>query len=272
MKRTRGRGDLERESPRGFACEVPASPRQSSRIEGNPMRKDGAAILIDALKEEGVEVMFGYPGAAVIPVFWLVFIVSRGLRCCASVGVCAAFGKPILALRHDILNVLNVQHEVTRYRFQRLQLLAAAFDRPGPRLISKRVIVAGVEFNLLNLIHCGSYRFIGGKVVIEQGLRPSSVVVDAWHNVHRWYCSPVVEPASRLTAPAPRPGHRNQSAPPSSITQMMPQTMHATVKALSSDGSTRSRSCIRFFIMSGVQVNYSNRSTAHPRTGRERSG
>jgi acetolactate synthase-1/2/3 large subunit len=33
------------------------------------MSKNGAQILVDTLKEEGVEVIFGLPGGAVIPLF-----------------------------------------------------------------------------------------------------------------------------------------------------------------------------------------------------------
>ncbi|MBN2035803.1 MAG: acetolactate synthase large subunit, partial [Chitinispirillaceae bacterium] len=33
------------------------------------MKKTGAQILVDALQREGVEVIFGYPGGSVIPVF-----------------------------------------------------------------------------------------------------------------------------------------------------------------------------------------------------------
>ena len=31
--------------------------------------KTGAAILIESLKEECVEIIFGYPGGAVLPIF-----------------------------------------------------------------------------------------------------------------------------------------------------------------------------------------------------------
>ncbi|MCK5526697.1 MAG: acetolactate synthase 3 large subunit, partial [Candidatus Latescibacteria bacterium] len=33
------------------------------------MEITGAEIFVESLKEEGVEVLFGYPGAALIPIF-----------------------------------------------------------------------------------------------------------------------------------------------------------------------------------------------------------
>ena len=38
------------------------------RMEGI-VKKTGAQILVDVLQKEGVEVMFGYPGGQVIPIF-----------------------------------------------------------------------------------------------------------------------------------------------------------------------------------------------------------
>jgi len=34
---------------------------------------NGAEILIDSLKKEGVDIMFGYPGGVVIPIFDVLF-------------------------------------------------------------------------------------------------------------------------------------------------------------------------------------------------------
>ncbi|HJJ50266.1 MAG TPA: thiamine pyrophosphate-binding protein, partial [Methanocorpusculum sp.] len=31
--------------------------------------KTGAAILVESLKEQGVDVIFGYPGGAVLPIY-----------------------------------------------------------------------------------------------------------------------------------------------------------------------------------------------------------
>src|SRR5699024_2721146 len=37
--------------------------------EKQNMPKDGSAVLIQALKDQGVEVVFGYPGGAVLPIY-----------------------------------------------------------------------------------------------------------------------------------------------------------------------------------------------------------
>ena len=76
------------------------------------MRKTGAQIVVDALIREGVEVVFGYPGGVVIPIFDVLydtkeikFILTRHeqaaahaadgyARASGKVGVCLATSGP----------------------------------------------------------------------------------------------------------------------------------------------------------------------------------
>ena len=55
----RGGKDMNAEAAKKQATE------QSQRIEPY----DGSAVLIDALHKQGVEVIFGYPGGAVLPIY-----------------------------------------------------------------------------------------------------------------------------------------------------------------------------------------------------------
>ena len=42
----------------------------STETEVKPKQlNDGSAVLIQALKDQGVEVIFGYPGGAVLPIY-----------------------------------------------------------------------------------------------------------------------------------------------------------------------------------------------------------
>ncbi len=46
------------------------APAQSAPVAGpDPAQKAGAELLLDALEEQGVEVIFGYPGGAVLPIY-----------------------------------------------------------------------------------------------------------------------------------------------------------------------------------------------------------
>jgi acetolactate synthase I/II/III large subunit len=46
------------------------APAQSAPVEEpEPAQKAGAELLLDALEEQGVEVIFGYPGGAVLPIY-----------------------------------------------------------------------------------------------------------------------------------------------------------------------------------------------------------
>ncbi|MEW6234531.1 MAG: biosynthetic-type acetolactate synthase large subunit [Candidatus Omnitrophota bacterium] len=47
----------------------PAKKKQANAVQSAPCRKKGAEIVVDALEREGVEVVFGYPGGAIIDVF-----------------------------------------------------------------------------------------------------------------------------------------------------------------------------------------------------------
>ncbi|PJC47657.1 MAG: acetolactate synthase catalytic subunit, partial [Candidatus Omnitrophica bacterium CG_4_9_14_0_2_um_filter_42_8] len=75
------------------------------------MKMNGAKILIEALKKEGVEVIFGYPGGQVLPIFDVLydadikFILTRHeqgaahaadgySRATGKVGVCLATSGP----------------------------------------------------------------------------------------------------------------------------------------------------------------------------------
>ena len=47
-----------------------AHPRSSSpRRTTAPTTMSGAAIILKALQDQGVEVVFGYPGGAVLPIY-----------------------------------------------------------------------------------------------------------------------------------------------------------------------------------------------------------
>ncbi len=46
-----------------------SSPAAMQSIASEPISKPGAYLLLDALEEQGVEVIFGYPGGAVLPIY-----------------------------------------------------------------------------------------------------------------------------------------------------------------------------------------------------------
>ena len=43
------------------------------RVNRGTLKISGAEIIVESLKKEGVEVMFGYPGGVVIPIFHHLF-------------------------------------------------------------------------------------------------------------------------------------------------------------------------------------------------------
>ncbi len=74
--RGQGEGASTREAPSAY---VP-SPRPTHALdplpqagEGKAAARSGADILLDALEEQGVEVIFGYPGGAVLPIYDALF-------------------------------------------------------------------------------------------------------------------------------------------------------------------------------------------------------
>ena len=46
-----------------------ASPRKTSSKPAKPQIMNGAAVILKALQDQGVEVVFGYPGGAVLPIY-----------------------------------------------------------------------------------------------------------------------------------------------------------------------------------------------------------
>ena len=51
-----------------------AKPRSSSpNSTAKPRTMTGAAVVLEALKDQGVEVVFGYPGGAVLPIYDEIF-------------------------------------------------------------------------------------------------------------------------------------------------------------------------------------------------------
>src|SRR5699024_2272452 len=46
-----------------------AEAQMNERKEKQQLPYDGSAVLIDALHQQGVEVIFGYPGGAVLPIY-----------------------------------------------------------------------------------------------------------------------------------------------------------------------------------------------------------
>ena len=49
-------------------------PRSSTaRRDAAPRTMSGAAVILEALKDQGVEVIFGYPGGAVLPIYDEIF-------------------------------------------------------------------------------------------------------------------------------------------------------------------------------------------------------
>ncbi len=43
--------------------------QEKTKLAAKPVNKPGAELLLDALEEQGVEVIFGYPGGAVLPIY-----------------------------------------------------------------------------------------------------------------------------------------------------------------------------------------------------------
>lgn len=48
-------------------AKIDATPAEMQKIENKP--KNGAEILIQALQEQGVDIVFGYPGGAVLHLY-----------------------------------------------------------------------------------------------------------------------------------------------------------------------------------------------------------
>src|SRR5688572_13382867 len=78
-----------------------------ARVEGSVTEKSGADILIEALGDLGVEVVFGYPGGAVLPIYDVLFQQNRirhilvrqeGGAVHAAEGYARSTGKPGVVL------------------------------------------------------------------------------------------------------------------------------------------------------------------------------
>ena len=55
---------------------APTQKPKAKTLDAAPapaLNKPGAELLIDALEEQGVEVIFGYPGGAVLPIYDALF-------------------------------------------------------------------------------------------------------------------------------------------------------------------------------------------------------
>ena len=50
-----------------------ADPRPTAPIEVNEHALNGSQVVLKALEEQGVEVIFGYPGGAVLPIYDEIF-------------------------------------------------------------------------------------------------------------------------------------------------------------------------------------------------------
>src|SRR6478609_7020324 len=61
----------DRGKPGGAMCEEPAMSTTLQTTETRTM--NGAEIVLQALKDNGVEVIFGYPGGAVLPLYDALF-------------------------------------------------------------------------------------------------------------------------------------------------------------------------------------------------------
>ncbi|HSU05674.1 MAG TPA: thiamine pyrophosphate-binding protein, partial [Acetobacteraceae bacterium] len=48
-------------------------PAEASRSLSQPLIQSGAEILLRALTDQGVDVIFGYPGGAVLPIYDAIF-------------------------------------------------------------------------------------------------------------------------------------------------------------------------------------------------------
>ncbi len=53
--------------------DAPMTPPPAAKKTARPVSKSGADLLLDALEEQGVEVIFGYPGGAVLPIYDALF-------------------------------------------------------------------------------------------------------------------------------------------------------------------------------------------------------
>ena len=50
-----------------------ANKEEAAGTPAPAITKAGAELLLDALEEQGVEVIFGYPGGAVLPIYDAIF-------------------------------------------------------------------------------------------------------------------------------------------------------------------------------------------------------
>ena len=56
-----------------FSCQGNLLLKTGRLVEENPVELSGAEIVVQALKDEGVEHIFGYPGGAVLHIYDAIF-------------------------------------------------------------------------------------------------------------------------------------------------------------------------------------------------------